>query len=498
MKLKISTIVASVFFATVSAHADVMISTAPTQNMSCSGGVCSPTAPSAVLNARDLATMLASGDVKVTTGSGATNIVVKASVGWASTSRLTLDAMQSVEIEKPVMVTGTGGVTVTTNDGGSGGDLMFDGKGNVTFWDLSSNLIVNGNSYTLVGDIATLASDVTANPTGFYALANDYNASADGTYASAPITTWFEGTFEGLGHAIDRLAISGSADWVGLFRQAGGGLGGTLRDIGLTRANIAGSSSGGGGVLLGMSEGTMIVGCYATGTITLNNGTEVGGLIGGSQILPDGVVVRSSANVSVRAESAQYAGGLFGLSGSEISQSHASGSVVTGANAVGGGLVGGEGGAIAQSYATGKVTGGVSSTVGGLAGTLGDIADSYAVGAVKGGDGSKVGGLAGQVQGTLRTSYSTGHVGAKTAAESGGLIAQVNDGSTLDHNYWDSTTTGKNGHEGCDDRRCGGQSKGRSTEQLQSGLPAGFDPNIWGEQANINGGLPYLLALPPK
>jgi hypothetical protein len=78
------------------------------------------------------------------------------------------------------------------------------------------------------------------------------------------------------------------------------------------------------------------------------------------------------------------------------------------------------------------------------------------------------------------------------------LIAQVNDGSTLDHNYWDSTTTGKNGHEGCDDRRCGGQSKGRSTEQLQSGLPAGFDPNIWGEQANINGGLPYLLALPPK
>jgi hypothetical protein len=32
-----------------------------------------------------------------------------------------------------------------------------------------------------------------------------------------------------------------------------------------------------------------------------------------------------------------------------------------------------------------------------------------------------------------------------------------------------------------------------TTEQLQSGLPAGFDPTIWGENAGINGGLPYLL-----
>ena len=111
-------------------------------------------APDAVLNATDLANMLASGDVKVTTGSGATNIVVKYSVGWTSTSRLTLDAIQSVEIDKPVMVTGTGAVTVTTNDGGKNGDLIFGEKGNVTFWDLASSLIVNGNSYTLVGDIA--------------------------------------------------------------------------------------------------------------------------------------------------------------------------------------------------------------------------------------------------------------------------------------------------------------------------------------------------------
>jgi len=29
-------------------------------------------------------------------------------------------------------------------------------------------------------------------------------------------------------------------------------------------------------------------------------------------------------------------------------------------------------------------------------------------------------------------------------------------------------------------------------------LPAGFDPKIWGQNAKINHGYPYLLALPPK
>ena len=57
--------------ATTSAHATVAISSQTTQNMTCSGGVCAPTAKSAVLNAGDLETLLASGNVSVTTtGSG--------------------------------------------------------------------------------------------------------------------------------------------------------------------------------------------------------------------------------------------------------------------------------------------------------------------------------------------------------------------------------------------------------------------------------------------
>jgi len=47
------------------AHAAVIVSSAATKNMDCSGGVCTPTAAKAVLNVNDLAGMLASGDTAI-------------------------------------------------------------------------------------------------------------------------------------------------------------------------------------------------------------------------------------------------------------------------------------------------------------------------------------------------------------------------------------------------------------------------------------------------
>jgi hypothetical protein len=216
------------------ARADVTISLQATANMSCSAAVCSPTAAKAVLNATDLTNMLAGGDVTVTTGAGATNIVVKDGFSWTATSRLTLDAIQSVEFDKPVAVAGTGAVTITTNDGGSGGDLLFGDNANLTFWDLSSSLIINGNSYALARDIKTLAADIAANSSGFYALADDYDASVDGTYTSAPVTTEVTGTFEGLGHHVSNLTIDSSDFRIGLFAQANG----ILRDVSLVKAEV--------------------------------------------------------------------------------------------------------------------------------------------------------------------------------------------------------------------------------------------------------------------
>jgi len=62
-------------------------------------------------------------------------------------------------------------------------------------------------------------------------------------------------------------------------------------------------------------------------------------------------------------------------------------------------------------------------------------------------------------------------------------------------NYWDTTTsgtdqaTGKGGSNGM---------TGLTDTQLKSQLPDGFDPGVWGRDANINGGYAYLLANPPN
>src|SRR5579862_1743748 len=152
--------------AATAARASVEISSAPTQNMQCSAGVCAPTAKKAVLNAGDLAAMLAASDVKVVTGSGAVTITVAASFSWTSASRLTLDAAQNVSFQAPVTVAGPGALTIVTNDGGSGGTLTFFKEGKLDFWDLTSSLVIGGSSYTLVSDLATLAGDVPRRPQG--------------------------------------------------------------------------------------------------------------------------------------------------------------------------------------------------------------------------------------------------------------------------------------------------------------------------------------------
>ena len=243
--------------AATGARADVTISSGATQNMTCSGGVCSATAKTAVLNVSDLETMLASGSVEVKTKKLAKNIKVDSSLTWASSNALMLDAYDSIAVDAPVSVTGTGGATLLTNDGGSTGTLSFGNKGDMTFAKLSSSLTIDGNAYTLVSTIATLASDIASNPNGFYALAKNYNAKHDGTYSSAPIATPFFGTFEGLGNTITNLTIvdgtqEGAAD--ALFVQTG-----AINDFGLVNASV--TSTGGQG---GNSVGTLAASGFGT------------------------------------------------------------------------------------------------------------------------------------------------------------------------------------------------------------------------------------------
>ena len=450
--------------------ADVTISSGQTQNISCSGGVCAPTATSATLNVNDLENLLASGNVEVTTtGSGvqAGNIAVDAALSWSNTDTLGLDAYQSIGIDSTISVAGQGGLSLTTNDGGSGGALSFGRNDSVTFASLSSQFTINGAVYMLVGNVSSLASAIASNPSGNYALADNYDASQDGTYSSTPIPTTFTGIVEGLGNIISNIGVNTrhQPNVGGLFVEIGSG--GTVADIGLANVKIRTFAQGG-------NRTASAIG----GLAALNYGLLSGDHVGGSIHSAKGVV-----------------GGLNGGNLGTISNSYATAkiSVASGnGSAAGGGLAGINDAVISGSFATGSVT---APDAGGLVGQNdASISNSYATGSAKGiGKNSAAGGFAGGNQLEISASYSTGKptgkglIGGFIGAESG-EIGDVTDC------YWDATTSGTD--EGSGEGNFAGLT-GLTTQQLQAGLPAGFDPTIWAEAQGVNNGFPYLIANPP-
>lgn len=401
-------ITSAILMAVGAAQADLNIARNATANVSCSGGVCTSTAKNATLNVSDLRKMLSAGDVTVKARAAAINIDVQDGLSWIHGSRLTLDATQSVRIEKPVSVTGAGALTIVTNDGGTGGDLMFDGKGNVTFWDTSSSLVINGNSYTLVSNIRTLAKDIAVTPSGYYALANNYDASSDGLYRNSPIATLFKGAFEGLGNIISNLNIHHSKGNVGLFSEL---LAGTLRDVSLINANVTGSglrSIFNLGGLVGQVESGMVVGVFVSGNLSASE-ARLGGIAG----MNGGTVLRCRSAAVITGDSV---GGLVGENTGIISQSSATGNVSTdlsGSTSIGG-LVDVNTGTITQSYSTGKVTSSDDTLVAGglVSSNGGTITLSYSHSAVVGGA-EYAGGLAGvsgEKNATISQSFADGPV----------------------------------------------------------------------------------------
>lgn len=275
--------------------------------------------------------------------------------------------------------------------------------------------------------------------TGYYALASNLDASGT-TYTSALINT-LSGTFTGLGHTISNLTINApSVSYVGLIGQTSSTMS-TLRDLGLTNANITGKTYV--GPLLAYSGGPVTVkNAYSTGAVQA--ASSAGGLIGAisnNTSAPATVSdTYSSADVTV---SNSGAGGLIGSTGyATVTNSHASGNVTSVKGRVGG-LIGNTSGYITGKflrdamdlcYATGNVT--VTgtdnySTAGGLVGGVGqylDITNSFATGDVSGR--AQVGGLVGLFEGgSVKNTYATGDVTSNgyttngyQGAATGGLI----------------------------------------------------------------------------
>ena len=472
---------AGLFCYTAAARADVTISADATSNMSCSAGVCSPTAVDAVLNVSDLENLLASGNVEVTTtGSGvqAGSIDVDAALSWPDANTLALDAYQSVTVEQPVSASGPGGLSLTTNDGGSDGLLLFLQKGNVTFSSLSSTLAIDGTDYALVNTLPLLATAIAANPSGAYALAAGYNASKDGVYATSPIPTTFTGSFNGLGNEISNLTINDTAQQYSgvndaLFSEVG--TGGAVASIRIRGANVSAVESYVAGVV-GINQG-MVLNTFAAGSFSLNannSNAPAAGLVGWNF---GGTIMYSHANAQVTVSSPENgAAGLVGTSTGLILGCYATGTASMGDEGFAGGLVIGNSGTIEQSYSRVKVSGQYDATLGGLVGgNVTAIVQSYSTGSVK----------------DNRDGHGEGY--------KGGFVGEDESNGGISLSYWDTSTSHiRRGGEGAGTPRRDPGITGLTTEQLQSGLPKGFDPNVWAEDPKINNGLPYLIDNPPE
>jgi hypothetical protein len=448
------------------AHALLTVSTHPTMRVSCSAGTCTATASKANLNVTDLQNMLAVSDVTLKPGSVASDILVNAPVYWTSTHVLGLDAYRGITVNRPMSVQGQGGLVLTTNDGGTGGDLRFTGNGRVAFWDLSSPLTINGNAHTLENSIAGLASAIAANPSGSFALADNYDAEPDGTYTTAsPIATTFTGHFEGLGNTISNVTvlIRTRQNDVGLFSVIGAG--GTVHDLHLVHMGMTATFTQRIGTLAGRSVGEV---SYVTATGFVKTGHyngESGGLIGSADT--PGTVRRVQAAVTVPAGN----GGLLGYNGGTLSESFTSSNVTEG-NSTTGLLVGISYGSIIDCYAVGSASGNGAS----LGGITAIIGTSF------------------QGVGSVANSYVAGVV-TDLGAQNKGAVAAENLG-TVSNVYWDTTTIDIGW--ACEPSNPCPGAVGLSDAELKSGLPAGFDPAIWGHDPAINSGLPYLLNNPPR
>jgi hypothetical protein len=413
----------------------LVISSGATTDVACLNGTCKATASDAVLNVGQLQTLLANGNVTVTTGSASDDIKVTAALGWAAGSTLALDARHSIVIDAPVADNGPGALSLKTNDGGSRGLLSFGAKGNVTFASVSNSLTIDGKKYELVDSVASLASAANKNPKGFYALAKSYDAKKDGTYSSSPVIQFFFGAFEGLGNTISNLSITDTfpGDAVGLFAFSAG----TIADFSLIDVKIigpfgatVGSPPTDVGAVAGVTNFEMR-GVFVSGEISAGDFVTIGGVVS----LNEAAMTNCRSTADVKGRNNSWVGGLAGSNnGGGITDSFATGRVSGGDVSYSGGLAGYNYGPLIRTHATGAVSGGNSASVGGLVGTaefVSDIFNSFATGPVTAGTSANAGGLVGVNAGGIGASFATGTASAFNTAKVGGLVG-FNGGSIGD------------------------------------------------------------------
>ena len=208
----------------------------------------------------------------------------------------------------------------------------------------------------------------------------------------------YTGTFNGGGHTITGLTVTGSDQYVGLFGHIGSG--GTVKDVTLEEVKIESNNdmSAVGGVA-GRSYGTL-ENCSVSGSVS---GSGIAGGVVGYQ--SGGFLTGCSSSATVNARG--VAGGVAGLtdSGATLTACYATGDVTLESINSGGNFVGGVVGSntsctLKACYAWGSVTGSGSGTiyVGGVTGTNdeGTLTACYHANGTVSGPAGTTGGVAGR------------------------------------------------------------------------------------------------------
>ena len=262
-----------------------------------------------------------------------------------------------------------------------------DGQGNYTVTSAEDlkNIAKLVNEQWNLGINITLTSDIDLSGIDWTPIGIDYNHR-------------YTGTFDGGGHTITGLTVTGSYKYAGLFGDIDEN--GTVKNVVLEDVQITSdNSSGYAGGVAGDSWGT-IENCSVSGSVS---GTTFAGGVVGSQWGGSITGCNSSATV----KGVIFAGGIAGEtnSGASLTGCYATGDVTVENdgtnNSHAGGMVGyNGGGTLTACYATGSVTGSGSGTiyVGGVTGSnnLGTLTACYhAKRNINGPDGT-TGGVAGR------------------------------------------------------------------------------------------------------
>ena len=262
---------------------------------------------------------------------------------------------------------GNGNYTVTSADGLKNVAKLVNEE-----WKLDINI-------TLTGDINLTGIDWTP-------IGKGYNHQ-------------YTGTFDGGNYTITGLAVTGSDQYAGLFGHIGSG--GTVKNVTLKDVKIESNhSSGNVGGVAGWSYGNIEY-CSVSGSVSSNS--TAGGVVGYQS---DGAI--TGCNSSATVKGMVRAGGVAGAtnSGASLTGCYATGSVSVENNttsaAYAGGVVGsnGESSTLTACYATGSVTGSGSGTIytGGVTGSndLGTLTACYHAKWTVSGPGGATGGVAGR------------------------------------------------------------------------------------------------------